>query len=174
MRLQRSGKCGISPHGGGFGFFRAVGSNQADRSLVAFRHVGVCVPQPLNRSRPLYVGGRDFALQQGGFGIRIPPHHFIQIQLALQPSLLDQHGFARLLGQQGVPYHIVVLPPGVVGGEADRAAPVGGRQTVLNTTLILADGYQLLRTCGPHRFTHGIHPIHKDILAEQEVVVNFQ
>ena len=62
----------------------------------------------------------------------------------------------------------------MVGGEIHKPAPIGGRRTILNAALVLANRDQLLRSSATNCFPHGADPIREDILGEEIIVVDFQ
>ena len=171
MLVERRGKCRVSPHYGRFGLLRSVGPDQADGSFVALRHVRVRVPEPLDCACALHKGSGNLALEKGSLVLGIAPCYFVQIKFALQSSFLDEHGFSRLLGEERVPQHIIVLPPGMIRSEVDEFSPVRGRKTVLNAAFILAHGDELQGTSRAHRVSQASYPIGKYVLREDEEVV---
>ncbi len=54
MRTQLRGEFCEVAHYCGFWFFGEVGAQSADRGLVAFGHVGICVPEPFDCAGALY------------------------------------------------------------------------------------------------------------------------
>ena len=157
-----------------FWFLRAIGAHRANGRLVAFRHVRICVPQPLNRSRSLHERHRELPLEERRFALQIAPGHFIQVQFTLQAGLLDQHRFAGLLGDQRIPQNSIVLPPGMIGGKVHRRTEERRRQTVHESAFILSHGNQLLRTGPADLFTQARHPLRKTFLRKKRIVINFQ
>ena len=171
MFLQGRRELGEGAEERGFGLLGVIGADCADGSFVALRHVGVGVPEPFDGAAALNERHGDFAFEEGCFVFRGTASHFVEIQLALQAGFLNEHSFAGLLGGEGVPQNLVVEPPGVVGSEVDGSAPERGREAVLNATLILADGDELLGTCGTNGVAHREGPVREGLLREQKIVV---
>src|SRR5262245_55931945 len=100
MLTESLGDSSIDTHDNNLRLFCSVGPNQSNKHLIAFGHVKVRVPEPLNDTYTLHKDGRDFALQKKSFALRIAACGFIEIEFTLQTHLLDQHGLTRLLRKQ--------------------------------------------------------------------------
>ena len=100
------------------------------------------------------------------------PRGFIQIDFALQPSLLNQHGLAWLLGGEGIPQQGIVAPPGMVGGEIDRRGIKSGGEAIPHPAFILAHGDELLRAGSADFVAHGADPFDESFLGEDEIVID--
>ena len=164
MAVQRSCKARKITHHRSFGLFRSIRAQSADGRFVGFGHVGIGIPEPLNGARTLHKRKRDFAFEQQSFPFRRETRRFVQIDLALQPGLLNQHGLARLLGGERIPQQGIVPPPGMIGGEINRRAVKSGRQAIPHPAFVLADGDELLRAGPADFFAHGADPVQKRFL----------
>ena len=100
------------------------------------------------------------------------PCGFIQIDFALQPSLLNQHGLAWLLGGEGIPQQGIVPPPGMVSGEIDRRGIKSGGEAIPHAAFILAHGDELLRAGSADFVAHGADPFDESFLGEDEIVID--
>ncbi len=174
MFLQRRRKLREGPQHSGFGLFGVVGANGSDRSLVTLRHVGIRVPLPLDCTRALNERSGDFAFKERSFALRRAAGDFVDIQLALQSSLLNQHGLAWLLGRERIPQDRIVLPPGMIGSEIDRGSPECRGRAVDDTAFVLSDGNELLRAGRANRIAHRSRPLRKEFLGKKKIVVNSQ
>src|SRR4029077_19513438 len=119
----------------------------------------VGVPEPFDGAGTLDKRCGDFAFEKSGLVFGSAAGDLIEVQLALQSGFLDEHGFTGLLGSKRIPKNVVVLPPGVIGGEVDGLAPESGREAVLNATFILANGDKLLRSGGADSVAHSAGPM---------------
>src|SRR5882762_7378969 len=139
MRAEGLGETSISTEEGGFRLLGAIGKNGPNRRLVTLRHVGIRVPQPLDGAGALDQRSGNLTFEKSSFVLGRAASRFVEIQLALQSRLLDEHGLSGLFCQKRVPQYVVVQPPRMVGGEVNKLPPIGGRRTILNAALVLAD-----------------------------------
>src|SRR5580698_7146618 len=82
----------------GFRLFGIVGANRSDWGLVAFGHVRIRVPEPLDRPGALDERRCHFSFKEGSFVLWRAARDFVEVQFPLQAGFLNQHRFTRLLG----------------------------------------------------------------------------
>src|SRR5215471_6940375 len=123
MLVKGLGESGKTAHDRGFRLFRSVTSYGADRCFIAFDHVGIGIPKPLDGPGCLDKGDSHLTFQERRLALGRASSDLIRIQFSLQSRLLDQQWLSRLLGQKRIPQQKIVLPPGMVGGEVDKTAP---------------------------------------------------
>ena len=111
---------------------------------------------------------REFAFEEHSFLLGSAARDFIESEFALQAGFLNEHGFAGLLGDERVPEEIVVLPPGMIGGEVDVRREESGIEAIEIAAFVLADGDGRVGAGGTNGFAHAADPACETFLCEQE------
>ena len=108
LQVVLEGFCETSEiaHQGGFGFFRAVGTQRANWRFVCLCHVRVGVPKPFDGTGALRERERDFAFEEGRFLLGSEAGGLIQIDFALELGLLNEHGHAGQLGFEEIAFDL--------------------------------------------------------------------
>ena len=145
---------------------------RADGHFVSFGHVGIGIPKPLDGTGTLHERQRDLTFEQGSLLIGSEAGSFIEVELTLQARFLNEHGAAGLFGDERIPKEMIVLPPGVIGGEVDVGREERWREAIHEATLVLANGDGLRGACCVDDFTHAADPAGEFLLSKLGVVVH--